>query len=244
MALDFDCLFEDVDDLTYREALSLDHILRQYGVRTVLDCACGTGIQSIGLAQKGYQVSASDISTRILERLREKARSKQLTMEIKRADFRNLKPWKGTKFDAVICCGNSLTLVPHAEDISRSLRSMVQVTKTPGGVAILGLHNYLKLKREGKTLLVRRAVIGNDEAELALDLRFFGTERVQVTYMLAQFIHGRWRLKAYTKSYICLAADELRNAMLSAGFRSVKLLDLFGQREFKDDEWVLAVGET
>jgi ubiquinone/menaquinone biosynthesis C-methylase UbiE len=244
IARDFDHLFENVDELTRLEALSLDHILKQYGVHSVLDCACGTGIQSIGLAQKGYQVFASDISPKMLEQLQEKARAKQLTIETKRADFRTLKPWQGRKFDAVISCGNSITLVPHLKDIQRALWSMIQLTKTPGGVGIIGIHNYPKLKREGQTLLIRRTVSSGNAPELAVDLRFFGDERTQVTYMLIRFIYGRWRLKTYTKSYICLSADELRNAMLSAGFCSVKLLDLFGQREFKDDEWLLAVGET
>lgn len=244
MVSDFDRLFEDVDNLTYLEALSLDSILRQYGVRSVLDCACGTGIQSIGLAQMGYQVFASDISKGMLERLQEKARAKQLSIETKRADFRNLKPWEGTKFDAVICCGNSLTLVPHVEDILRSLKSMLRVLKTPGGIGIIGLHNYPRLKQEGKFLFVRKVVVTNNQPELVLDVRIFEADRVQITHMFIRHGPRGWRLKTYTKSYICLSADELRDIMVRAGFRNVKLFDMFGQREFEDDEWLLAVGES
>lgn len=244
MALDFDYLFEDLENLTNLEALSLDRILRQYGVHSVLDCACGTGIQSIGLARKGYRVFASDISFKMLEQLQEKARPEQLTIETKRADFRNLKPWKSAKFDAVICTGNSLTLVPRHEDILCALTSMIQVTRAPDGVLIVGLHNYLKLKQEGENLLVRRVAVGDGSAELILDLRRFEPEKVQITYMFIRLINERWHLKTHTKSYICLSADELRDAMLSAGCCSVRLLDISGQREFQGDEWVLAVGET
>jgi ubiquinone/menaquinone biosynthesis C-methylase UbiE len=244
MATDFDSLFDNVDNLSKLEALSLDALLSQYGVHTVLDCACGTGIQSIGLAQMGYQVFASDISRSMLERLKEKARTRQLSIEIRRSDFRNLRAWKDMRFDAVICCGNSLTLVPRVEDILRSLRSMVRVLKTPGGVSIIGLHNYPKLKREGKILLVRRAIVDNNRAELVLDVRRFGIERVWVTHMFIRWNFKGWRLKTYTKSYICLSADELRDNMFRAGFHKVRLFDIFGQREFEDDEWLLAVGET
>ena len=32
------------------------------------DCTCGIGTQAIGLAQYGYQVTASDLSSRMLEK--------------------------------------------------------------------------------------------------------------------------------------------------------------------------------
>jgi len=74
----FDELFDNVDRLTRLEALSLDGILRPNSVKTILDCACGTGIQAIGLAQKGYKVSASDISRKMVRILKRKATNKGL----------------------------------------------------------------------------------------------------------------------------------------------------------------------
>jgi len=66
IASDFDALFDDVGYLSELEADALEPLLRSAGARTVLDCACGTGIQAIPLAQRGFAVSASDISPRIL----------------------------------------------------------------------------------------------------------------------------------------------------------------------------------
>jgi 2-polyprenyl-3-methyl-5-hydroxy-6-metoxy-1,4-benzoquinol methylase len=73
LAGDFDNLFSDVDRLSELEASSLDAIFRKIGVTRVLDCACGTGIQALGLARLGYVVAASDISSRMLDVLRAKA---------------------------------------------------------------------------------------------------------------------------------------------------------------------------
>ena len=244
IADNFDYLFEDVQNLSYLEALTLNHILDQHNVRSVLDCACGTGIQSLGLARLGYQVSASDISQRMVQRLSEKAQAEGLVIPTRRADFRNLKAWRGATFDAVVCAGNSLTLVPQTGDIYQSLASMLRVTRSSGGVVVVGLHNYLKLKLEGEGFLVRQAVATENAGEVILDLRFFGTERVRITYMFIKLLNNRWRLRTYAKSYMCLSADDLRKAMLQVGFGSVRLLDISGQREFQDDEWALAVGVT
>ncbi len=244
MAKDFDRLFEDVVGLTRREALSLDAVLKPKGVRTVLDCACGTGIQSIGLAQLGYQVSASDISPVMLRLLRDKASSLRLTIETKRSDFRSLRAWNGGHFDAVVSCGNSLSLVPSLDDVSRALASMLRVTKSPGGLGVIGVHNYPKLKREGEVLSFRRASNSDAGPEWVFDVRLFGRERVKVTHVFLHLVGRRWKLKTYTKSYLNLSPADLQATLLRVGYRSGRLLDIKGQRESSDGEWVLAVGEA
>lgn len=243
MAPDYDRLFEDVEDLTHREALSLHLIFKTHGVCTVLDCACGTGIQAIGLAQMGYRVSASDISRRMLARLRQKARVENLNITTRLADFRTLEPWKGQFFDAVVCAGGSLPVVPSKEGMIRALGGMVAVAKRPGAVVVVGLHNYLKLKREGQIFLLRRASGRRGQAEVIFDMRFFGSKRVEVLHSFMRFQEGKWHTKTYMKSYLLVSSEELGDMMKRVGCRSVALLDLYG-RPSGDSEWVLAVGET
>lgn len=243
MALDFDHLFNDAEDLARREALSLDRILRPAGVRSVLDCACGTGIQSIGLARLGYMVSASDLSTRLLKRMLDKAHASGIEIEAKLADFRNLRPWRDRRFDAAIACGNSLTLVSCVEDLARALSSMAQVVRSPGGLGVVGLHNYLELKEHGQSIFFRR-FDGQKTNECVFDVRSFEDERVHITHMFVRPVNGRWRLKTYEKSYLYFSADQLRTAMVESGFHSVRVLDITGQKEFDGGEWMLGVGIT
>ena len=65
MASAYDKLFFDWNATTHEQAAILDRIFRDCGFSksaSVLDCACGIGTQSIGLAALGYRVTASDIS--------------------------------------------------------------------------------------------------------------------------------------------------------------------------------------
>ena len=65
LATQYDKLFLDWQATTREQAEILDWIFERNGFdRTakILDCACGIGTQSIGLAALGYDVSASDIS--------------------------------------------------------------------------------------------------------------------------------------------------------------------------------------
>jgi 2-polyprenyl-3-methyl-5-hydroxy-6-metoxy-1,4-benzoquinol methylase len=63
-------LFPDWEKSADRHAQVLDGVIREFfsqQARRILDAACGIGTQSIGLAQRGYQVTASDISATELE---------------------------------------------------------------------------------------------------------------------------------------------------------------------------------
>ena len=66
-------IFADWQASIERQARALDSIIRSEGgpePHTILDCSCGIGTQSIGLAARGYEVAASDLSPAAVERAR------------------------------------------------------------------------------------------------------------------------------------------------------------------------------
>jgi len=238
----FDQLFEDFGELICLEAKSFDTILSTRGTHTVLDCACGTGMQAIGLAQLGYAVSASDISAKCLATVRSAAERLGLTINTKRADFRTLRPWRGMQFDAVIASGNSLPLVQQSEEVDQALASMHSVLK-PGGCAIIGIRDYGTLRETRETQLPRRFTLRNGNPEWVMDLRLFGTERVRVITLFISAISGKWRLRSFVKSYLYISAEDVAKRMQKAGFPGVQLMDLSGCKPYSGGEWFLAVGE-
>ena len=63
MASHYDKLFADWQATTREQAVILDKLFCDYGFDSsahILDCACGIGTQSIGLAAMGYDVTGSD----------------------------------------------------------------------------------------------------------------------------------------------------------------------------------------
>lgn len=58
-------IFRDWDESIERQAGQLGDVIRERfgeGARTVLDVSCGIGTQAIGLAKRGFAVTASDLS--------------------------------------------------------------------------------------------------------------------------------------------------------------------------------------
>src|SRR5574339_183594 len=87
-------IFEDWNASVDRHAGILDDVIHEYfgdSVHSILDAACGIGTQTIGLAQKGYQLTASDISAGELERARSEAANRKLTIDFHVADMRSLQ---------------------------------------------------------------------------------------------------------------------------------------------------------
>ena len=62
-------LFQDIEETMQEQAEMLDRIFTDNGYdrdAKVLDCACGIGTQTLGLASLGYKMSSSDISSKAM----------------------------------------------------------------------------------------------------------------------------------------------------------------------------------
>jgi glycine/sarcosine N-methyltransferase len=105
-------------------------VFRENGVKTVLDCACGTGNDLVMFDSLGVKVTGSDLSDSMLEVARKKIKQKKLPITLIKADFHELPEHFDQKFDAVVCLSNA---VNEADiDIDRALGSFKSVLKEKG----------------------------------------------------------------------------------------------------------------
>ncbi|XP_060610450.1 glycine N-methyltransferase [Anolis sagrei] len=135
-------------------------LLRSQRCKTVLDVACGTGVDSIMLVEEGFQVTSVDASDKMLKyALKERwNRRKEEAFDhwvIEEANWLTLsqdlqKPGEG--FDAVICLGNSFAHLPdfkgdqgvHKQAL-KNIASMVR----PGGIFVIDHRNYDYILKTG-----------------------------------------------------------------------------------------------
>jgi len=110
----------------------LDKLFKIFGVKKVLDCACGTGNPSIGLILKGYQVISSDFNQKMLERAKINASKQGITLTTYVADWRELPSKINDKFDAIVLTGNSFYHLDNDEDRLTVLRNFYRLLKKGG----------------------------------------------------------------------------------------------------------------
>jgi ubiquinone/menaquinone biosynthesis C-methylase UbiE len=107
------------------------------GVRgkTVLDVGCGTGLYSIRLSESGADVTAVDISLKMIEIARRKAQDRGQYIWYDEADMAKL-PYENRTFDMVV----SITALEFAADPLLALMEMARVLR-PGGKLVVGVLN-------------------------------------------------------------------------------------------------------
>jgi len=140
--------------------------LKSNKCHTVLDVACGTGVDSIMLVEEGFKVVSTDASDKMLKyALRERwERRKEKPFDewiIEEANWMSLVddleeseisvPEGG--FDAVICLGNSFAHLPDFQgdqgDQCTAIENMAAMLK-PNGVLLIDHRNYDTILETGK----------------------------------------------------------------------------------------------
>ena len=116
LARHYHLIFENWEASLERQAAVLSSILELKcglpGTARVLDCACGIGSQSLGLAKLGFRIHSCDVSARAVERARLEASRRSLDIRFSVANVLDLRGLGDSDFDAAICMDNSL---PHLE---------------------------------------------------------------------------------------------------------------------------------
>ena len=113
LAPNYDKLFNNFNETTIKQGEILNTIFKNFGFDTsasLLDCACGIGTQSLGLATLGYNVTASDVSVVALENAKQRAKKINANINFCYADFRNLNLYFKQDIDIVIAMDNA---IPH-----------------------------------------------------------------------------------------------------------------------------------
>ena len=144
LAPQYDKLFQDWDADTRLQAGILRRLMEGCGIdasANILDCACGIGTQAIGLAELGYRVTASDLSTGELAEAKARARRRGVAISFAQAAFRALGEVFPEQFRVVLAMDNALPHMLTHEDLSAAVKSMLDRV-APGGALIASIRDY------------------------------------------------------------------------------------------------------
>lgn len=221
-------LFELKSQPMYANIMKIleDHFT-QHGVTSVLDFACGTGAQAIPLAQKGYRVTACDISPDMLGVAQQKS-PQGLDITWKHGDMRQSQ--MGT-FDAVIAMLNAIGYLSAPEFIT-ALRNIRQHL-VPTGLFICDNANLEAIRIGGYVTGKMIDTAGEHQGtkfvrlcQSTIDLTSgrFTTQweaYVQQGIQAAETFTGTWQRQIYT-------CEELEQMLTTAGFKVLKFYDRYG----------------
>ena len=201
---------------------AIERLARRYGLagRRVLDVGCGTGKSFMPLLERGFEVTACDISPEMVAEARRKAGGRA---DVQVADMRRL-PVLG-EFDLIICLNDGLNHLLRIDEVGETLKSFHR-NLAPGGLLVFDV-TTLATYRE-----VPDVVVEDDErlvrwrgapAELAGP----GAEAEIVIDIFTHEGDGLWRRSVSRQRHRHHPVDDLRRLTEEAGLEVAAVL---GQR--------------
>jgi len=143
LAASYDRLTNDVD---YKSWVDFAHeILKREGlkVRTVADLACGTGSATRILAERGYTVTAVDLSEDMLTEAMDKCSDLEKLPTFVHQDLARLKLPRAV--DMAVCFLDSLDYILDPSDCQRAIERTYRALN-PGGIFIFDVNTPEKLR--------------------------------------------------------------------------------------------------
>jgi len=239
MASLYHLIFQDWDESIVRQAAQLASIIEDRwgpGARHILDVSCGIGTQAIGLANRGFLVTASDLSETAVSRARIEAQRRGATIAFSISDMRAVYTHHQRQFDAVISVDNCITHLLNDDDLLLALRQMYECTRSGGG-CLITVKDYNRAAGPFEPFGIR-------EEDGKRYIIFQVWEFVDQVYELAMYFvvddgtSGPLVTHVMRTKYNAIGRDHLRALMRRAGFTNVEWLDgcfyhpvLIGNRE-------------
>lgn len=223
-------IYPDWNTSVKRQARILDGIIKEFfgeGAKSILDAACGVGTQSLGLAELGYQVSASDISAVEIEEARLVADKRKLDINFRVADMRSVWDNGGKQNDIVIACDNSIPHLLSNDDILQAFRQFYLCTKDDGG-CLISVRDYAVIERieNGPKIYPRIVHQTENLRQVLFDVWDFSGDQYEITtYIVEDDGTDMPKTRCIRGGrYYCVELSTLERLLRLAGFSRVSII--------------------
>ncbi|MCX7785206.1 MAG: class I SAM-dependent methyltransferase [candidate division WOR-3 bacterium] len=200
----------------------VDYIIKifkhfQIQPKTILDLACGTGIPSILLAQKGYRIIAIDNSQPMLAIFQNKVQTKNYDIKIINADMRNFVV--SEKVDVAISLYDSINYLLTESDLQLCFHCVAKTLK-PDGLFVFDVNTIFCLENFwDNTETIRQVNNIYSVWQSSFDpIRKISTLRLKVTVDNKVSFEEIHKERGYTE-------DEIEQNLKTAGFKEIRFYE-------------------
>ena len=210
------------------QARILDGIVKsEWGnnVSNIVDVSCGIGTQAIGMAKLGYEVEASDLSPKQIERAKEESTKRGLNIKYSVADMRNAFSHYAKEFDLVISCDNAIPHLLTDVDILNAFKEFYRCTKTGGG-CLITLRDYQNENRNG--IKIKPCGVRVDQGVKYLlfqTWKFRGDIYDLSLYLIRDDGADRAETRIFRSQYYAVFTPKVVELMQLAGFKDVNKIE-------------------
>lgn len=225
----YDQMMHDVD--RDRWISYLDSFLREAEAKEILECACGTGVNTIRLHRLGYRVIASDASAEMLSEAENNAvaaGAKDIRFVCQ--DMRKLCVHKPV--DAIVCVCDGVNYLTSAKDV-RSFFIRAHESLKPGGLLLFDVSSAYKFRH----ILGTNVFTEETDAYAYIWKNNYDPKTKLCEMSLTGFVKSGEQYDRFTETHLQRAHSEgdLVRALSQAGFSEIRTFDAFTREPVKTD---------
>lgn len=232
----YNTLADEYDSMTsfeqrlIKEESLFRSLVEKYKIKTALDAGSGTGVHSLLLAQSGVEVTAVDVSQKMLQLLSAHAHEKKIKVKTVKAVFLNLPKKIHDKFDAVFCMGNSLVHAKTKRELKNILSNFYTLLNL-NGILFIQILNYDRI-------ISKREIIQSiKESGGKFFIRFYGFEEkyIDFNFLTIERKGGILHHRIQTIKLRPIIQKDMLRLLKEIGFKKIESLDgLIGNKFSKN----------
>jgi len=225
---DISLVYDDLFPVSPEQRGLFVSLMDDGGVRSVVDCGCGTGAQLQPFAVAGLFCFGFDPDPSLVAIARQKLAAYPKT-RVETGSFADLPGLLPFPPELLMCLGNSLVHVPQ-DEASRFFTDAAGAL-SPSGTLLLQILNYERLRREGVTELPM-ILASEGTIEFRRKYEWEGDRRVLFQTSLRFAGADEPRIARNETPLYPVYPEELWEMLESAGFGEIRFYGNFARSEF------------
>jgi SAM-dependent methyltransferase len=183
------------------KSLLTDNFIIPTSNKIAIDLGAGHGLQSIPLAEIGFQVLAIDFNQQLLDEL--KVNAKDLDVTVINDDIKKVETF-ANKPELIICCGDTLSHLDNKIEVKIFITNIVKSLEKNGKL-ILSFRDY----SNKLTGIDRFIPIKSDGTKILTCILDYEDEFVNVTDLLYERTDDVWKQKVSNYKKVRLLTNEI-----------------------------------
>jgi SAM-dependent methyltransferase len=204
---------------------------------SILDCACGTGIELVHLAKLGGRVAGCDKSAAMLSQARSLFDSLGLSAPLIQCEWKELPNKIADRYDLVLCTGNSISHCLDCSEMELSVRGMAEMLKK-SGTLVVAVRNWERIVKENPRFWVLGSRLHEDKQVTPIYVWNLNgmNEKATVELLFVVDDGGDTSFETHTISLRPFPREELVEAFRQAKLAETKVISN------RDDDWYWVTG--
>ena len=224
LASDYRAIFPNWNQSVLRQAEILDSFIQRLGydtAHTLWDCTCGIGTQAIGLATKGYTVTATDLSPNAIHQARnyvtEFDTPIQPTFDV--IDLLN-PPDAIPQADIVVALDNAIAHFLDDDILTTAISTMKQGLKT-GGLLLMSIRDYDEIiQRKPRTTLP--SIMENEKGKhIIFQVWDWEEDLYRLNMFVTQPDGDGWQTQCHVSTLRAVQRQNVTNVLQSLDFSEI-----------------------